>query len=183
VEGRTKGQKMKSKERLKDYPIHESMRGYFGRALYKEMAKNENIWLVTGDLGYKMFDPHFEDFPERVINVGASEQAGVGICVGLALQGKIPVFYSITNFTLYRPFEFIRNYIDHDKIKVILVGAGRDDDYKEDGWTHQSPDARQVIGCFPNISNFWPRNKEIAVEDLLLALDLDGPSFIGLRRR
>jgi len=96
---------MKSKERLKDYPLHESMRGYFGRALYKEMASNEDIWLVTADLGYKMFDSHFEDFPERVINVGASEQAGVGICVGLALQGKIPVFYSITNFTLYRPFE------------------------------------------------------------------------------
>jgi len=173
---------MKSKERLEHYPTHESMRGYFGRALYEEMANNENIWLISADLGYRMFDPHFEDFKERVINVGASEQAGVGICVGLALQGKIPVFYSITNFTLYRPFEFIRNYIDNEKTKVILVGAGRDDDYKEDGWTHQSPDAQKVLGCFPNISKFWPKDKETAVEDLKLTLDIDGPSFISLRR-
>jgi len=168
------------------FPIeerHESMRGYFAHALFKEMEDNENVWLLTADLGYKMFDKHFKHFPDRVKNCGASEQAMLGVAVGLSLRGKVVVCYSITNFILYRPFEFIRNYIDHDKIKVILVGAGRDDDYKEDGWTHQSPDARQVIGCFPNISNFWPRNKEIAVEDLLLALDLDGPSFIGLRRR
>jgi len=174
---------MKSKERLKDYPLHESMRGYFGRALYKEMASNEDIWLVTADLGYKMFDSHFEDFPERVINVGASEQAGVGICVGLALQGKIPVFYSITNFTLYRPFEFIRNYIDHDKIKVILVGAGRDDDYKEDGWTHQSPDAQRVLDCFPSIRQYFPESKEEAPIATSEAFELNGPSFISLRRK
>ena len=168
------------------FPIeerHESMRGYFAHALFKEMEDNENVWLLTADLGYKMFDKHFKHFPDRVKNCGASEQAMLGVAVGLSLRGKVVVCYSITNFILYRPFEFIRNYIDHDKIKVILVGAGRDDDYKEDGWTHQSPDAQRVLDCFPSIRQYFPESKEEAPIATSEAFELNGPSFISLRRK
>lgn len=173
---------MKNKERLKHYPLHESMRGYFGRALYKEMVKNPDIWIVMADLGYKLFDPHFEDFGDRVINCGASEQAGVGICVGLALQGKIPFFYSITNFSVYRPYEWLRNYLDYERINVKIIGAGRDDDYKEDGWTHQSPDVKQILDTLPNIQQFWPETKE-EMDTIIHQVVTNGkPSFISLRR-
>ena len=173
---------MKSKERLAEYPLHESMRGYFGKALYKEMAANENIWLVTADLGYKMFDPHFEDFKDRVINVGASEQAGVGICVGLALKGKIPFFYSITNFSLYRPYEWLRNYAEHERVPIKIVGAGRDNDYEHDGWTHQSPDAPKILASLPHIQEYWPENKEEMDKVIHEVVTNGSPSFISLRR-
>ena len=120
-------------ERLKNYPLHDSYRGYFGRALYKEMAKNPKVVLLTADLGYKLFDPHFEDFPQQCISVGASEQAMLGIGVGMALKGLIPFCYSITPFLLYRPAEWIRNYLHHEKIPVKLVGAGVGKDDLEDG--------------------------------------------------
>ena len=41
----------------------------------------------------------------------------MGMATGLALENKIPVVYSITPFIIYRPFEFIRNYLDHEKIR------------------------------------------------------------------
>lgn len=170
------------KEVLFPQERHESMRGYFSAELYEQMAKDERIWLVTCDLGYKMFDHHFKDFPERTINVGAAEQAGVGIGVGLALEGKIPVVYSITNFVLYRPFEFIRNYLEHEKIPVKLVGAGRDLDYKDDGFTHQSQDAKQVLSCFPSISQYWPETKDEVTKNVQEMLFNDKPSFLNLAR-
>lgn len=158
------------------------MRGYFGRALYKEMANNENIWLVTADLGYKMFDPHFADFPDRTINVGAAEQAGVGICVGLALRDKTPFFYSITNFSLYRPFEWLRNYIDHEKMDIKIIGAGRDDDYSHDGFTHQSRDARAVLDILTGVKQYWPETKE-EMDQVIHEVATNGlPSFVSLRR-
>jgi len=65
---------------------HNSQRGYFAGLLYNTMIDDPDIWLIVGDLGFGMFDRIKEDFPERYINVGAAEFAGVGICVGLALE-------------------------------------------------------------------------------------------------
>ena len=162
---------------------HESQRGYFAYELHKQMAKNKDIVVLSGDLGYRMLDGIREDYPDRFLNCGASEQAMIGVAVGMAYRGKIPVVYSITNFVLYRPFEFIRNYIDHEGVKVILAGAGRDKSYTHDGYTHWCEDAKQVLSCFPNIRQYWPDDKKIVPSMLREMLTREGPSFISLERK
>jgi len=59
-----------------------------------------------------------EDYPQRFLNTGAIRQAMMGIAVGLALEGKIPFVYTNLPFLLYRPFETLRNYVDHERIPV-----------------------------------------------------------------
>lgn len=167
---------------IEEYPVHNSQRGFFGRELYYQMKENKDIVLITGDLGYKLFDRHRDEFPDRFFNVGAAEQAMIGIAVGMAYQGKIPVVYSITNFLLYRPFEFIRNYIDKEKLHIILAGGGRDRDYEHDGFTHHSEDAKQVLKCFPNIKQLWPETNEEAAIALDQGLEEKSPLFISLKR-
>src|SRR3990167_6033213 len=132
------------------------IRKVFANALYKQMVKNKNIFFITGDLGYGIFDNIMKDFPDRAYNTGAAEQAAVDICIGLALEGKIPIWYSITTFALYRPFESLRTYINKEKIKVLLVGSGRDYDYKHDGWSHDASDAKYFLDGLPNIHQHWP---------------------------
>jgi transketolase len=161
---------------------HESQRGYFAFELYEQMKENKDIVLITGDLGYGMFDAIRDEFPDRFFNVGAAEQAMIGIAVGMAYQGKIPVVYSITNFLLYRPFEFIRNYINKEKLHIILAGGGRDRDYSHDGLTHWSEDAKQVLKCFPNIKQLWPESNEEAAIALDQGLEEKEPLFISLKR-
>jgi transketolase len=158
------------------------MRGQFFFDLYEVMAKNDKVWLIVGDLGFGGTDRIKEDFPERFVNVGAAEQLGVGLSVGLALKDKIPFFYSITNFALYRPFEFIRNYLNYEHVPVKIVGAGRDMDYKEDGITHQSEDAHAVLDTLPDIVQCWPDTKEQVGLVIDEAIDNQRPTFISLRR-
>lgn len=147
------------------------------------MAENPNIWLVVGDLGYGIFDAHFKDFPDRCKNTGAAEVAMMGIAVGLALKGKIPFVYSITTFLLYRPFETIRLYLNHEKIPVKLVGSGRDKDYIHDGISHWSDDALKVLrNCFPNIERYWPDTKEEIPQIVEEMINNNKPSFVSLRR-
>lgn len=161
---------------------HESQRGYFAFELYEQMKENKDIVLITGDLGYGMFDAIRDEFPDRFFNVGAAEQAMIGIAVGMAYQGKVPVVYSITNFLLYRPFEFIRNYINKEKLHIILAGGGRDKDYSHDGLTHWSEDAKKVLECFPNIKQLWPESNEEAAIALDQGLEEKEPLFISLKR-
>lgn len=132
----------------------------FADVLYKEMQKNKKIWVVVGDLGYKMWDPVRKDFPNRFINVGAAEHTMMGIAVGLALDGKIPFVYSISTFLLYRPFETIRNYVNHEKIPVRLVGGAREKDYLDDGISHWPLEQKEVLKLFNNITVLWPEDVE-----------------------
>jgi transketolase len=161
---------------------HDSMRGWFAYELYKQMVKDERIWLIVGDLGYKAFDYIRRDFPERFINCGAAEQAMTGIAVGIALNGKIPIVYSITTFLLYRPFETVRNYINYEKIPVKLIGGGRDKDYLHDGISHWAEEDRKVMKIFGNIKTLWPENKEEIPQIVDKMINDQNPWYLNLKR-
>ena len=158
------------------------MRGWFAYELHSQMLKNPKVWLVTGDLGFGMFDKIKRDFPERFINVGAAEQAMIGVSIGMAYEGIIPVTYSITPFLLYRPFETIRNYINHEKIPVKLIGSGRDKDYAHDGISHWAEEDRKIIRIFKNIKAKWPEKMEEISSLLDDMIKSDKPWYVNLRR-
>mgnify|MGYP003629310248 CR=1 FL=1 len=75
------------------------MRKKFSSLLYEEMAVNDNIVVLTGDLGYGLWDKIKLDFPDRFYNVGSAEQLMVGMAVGLAMEGKCtpspPLFFIV----------------------------------------------------------------------------------------
>lgn len=158
------------------------MRKAFQKALYKQMKENSQIFLLLGDLGYKIFDNHRAAFPQRVVNCGAAEQAMLDIAVGLAYDGKIPFCYSITPFLIYRPFETIRTYIDYENLPVKLVGSGRNRDYKHDGISHWADDVGLYLNNFKNVKQFWP-NKVSQVSGMVKEMVANNsPSFISLSR-
>jgi len=137
------------------------MRRQFADFIYKTISNNKNVIIVTGDLGYKMWDRIRSDFPDNFINVGSAEQLMIGVCVGLAREEKIPIAYSITPFLLYRPFELIRNYIHNENINVKLVGAGRGMDYAHDGFSHWDFTDINILSNFPNIGIYKPQINNI----------------------
>ena len=158
------------------------MRRTFADLVYEEMLKNPNIYLLTGDLGYKMWDQVRSDYVGRFHNVGCSEQLLLGSGVGLALSGKIPICYSITPFLLYRPFEIIRNYLHHENISVKLAGSGRGRDYFKDEFSHWAEEDRDILSNFPNIKIFYPETKEDLKSCFRDYIDYKGPAYINLRR-
>lgn len=159
-----------------------NMRAYFASCVHAEMKKNKKIYIVVGDLGYKMWDKVRKDFPERFINVGAAEQTLIGVGVGLALNGKIPIVYSITTFLLYRPFETIRNYVNHEKIPVKLIGSGRGKDYIHDGISHWAEEDKEVMNIFKNIKSVWPDDPKEMPKLVSKMISSNKPWYINLKR-
>ena len=157
------------------------MRAQFAKLLHTEMQQNKDIFVLTGDLGYGMWGSIERDFPNRFFNVGAAEQALLDIGVGLALSGKIPILYSITPFLLFRGFETLRTYVNHENIGIKLVGSGRDKDYGDDGFSHNAEDDVVFMKKLPNIKLYHP-----SIENFIWQFDsfleAKSPAYINLTR-
>jgi len=156
------------------------MRKQFAKYLHDEMSNNEDIILMTGDLGYGLWDQIKIDYPDRFINFLSSEQLMLGAATGMALEGKIPIVYSITPFVLYRPFEWIRNYLDHEQIPVKLVGGGRDKDYGYLGFSHWGEEDIDILSVFKNIQLMKP--EELDLHTFKTFIHSTKATYINLKR-
>lgn len=159
---------------------HKSQRGFFAGQLYERMKDDPKIVVITADLGFGLFNRIRDDFPERFINVGASEQLAIGVAVGYALEGYKPFVYTITSFFL-RCAESISLYLKNEKMPVRLVGGGRDDDYKHDGVSHFGYEAQKFIKQMDFVQGY-PETKEVVPEIVNYMVDNDTPSFLSVRR-
>tara|TARA_R100001129_G_scaffold4435_2_gene4037 strand:+ start:4187 stop:4627 length:441 start_codon:yes stop_codon:yes gene_type:complete len=146
------------------------------------MATQSNIVVLTADLGYGLWDRIKIDYPDRFIDVGASEQLLIGAAVGLSMEGKIPIAYSITSFLLYRGFEFIRNYIHHEKWPVVLAGGGRDKDYGYLGYSHWAEEDIEVLTNLRNINLYKPVDEQAMYQDVNTILEKKSPCYINLSK-
>lgn len=158
------------------------MRKQFAELLFEEMAINKDIYVVTGDLGYGLWDKIKDNYSDRFFNVGSSEMAMMGMGVGLAMEGKIPFVYSITPFAIYRPFEMIRNYLDHEQIPVNIVGGGRNQDYGYLGFSHWSEDDVKFMTKFESVRSFWPNTDSDLEEAFKFSLTKERATYINLKR-
>jgi transketolase C-terminal domain/subunit len=62
-----------------------------------------------------------------------------------------------------RPFEWIRNYLNHEQVPVKLVGGGRDKDYGYLGFSHWAEEDIDIMSNFKNIELFKPKELNEAI--------------------
>ena len=92
------------------------MRNIFAETLYQCAVEDERIHIVVADISPAGPMAKFQkEYPGRFINVGVAEQVMIGMAAGLALDGKKPFAYTIATFSLYRPFEMVRNDLEVSK--------------------------------------------------------------------
>lgn len=157
------------------------MRREFADELYEQMGNDTNIMLLVGDLGYKVFDKHFETYPDRCINCGAAEQSMLDVAVGLTYSGKKVFCYTITPF-YYRAFETIRTYLVHEQLPIVLIGSGRDNDYIHDGYSHDASDIRSILTALGGITMFFPESTLAIPMIMKSSLKSSAPVFISLKK-
>lgn len=154
------------------------MRDVFSQTLVDLTLKNENIYLLTGDHGYALFDELRKSNPERYINAGVAEQNMVGVAAGMAKAGLIPIVYGLSSFVPIRVLEQIKLDICFENLKVILIGDGAGVVYSKLGVSHQSFEDISSLRALPNIRILSPSDKyemKLCLED---AVKYNGPTYI-----
>ena len=146
------------------------------------MSQDEKIVVLTADLGYGLLDNIRKDYSDRFYNTASSEQLMIGMAVGYALENKIPICYSISPFVLYRPFEFVRNYLNHEKIPVKLVGGGRNRDYGYLGFSHWADDDLKIYSAFENIKLYKPDDELKLIDIYSEFIYNTQPAYLNLKK-
>jgi transketolase len=133
------------------------MRDTFARTLYQIAKTKPNVFIVVADISPAgSMGPFREEFPDRFVNVGVSEQCMIGVCAGLALRGCTPFAYSIATFSTYRPFEQIRVDLCYQNLPVTVVGIGGGVSYSTLGGTHHAQEDIGVLSALPNMAIVAP---------------------------
>jgi transketolase len=61
------------------------MRREFGKVILELARDDPSIYLLTGDIGFSIFDDYRKEFPDRFKNIGICEQSLISIAAGFAL--------------------------------------------------------------------------------------------------
>lgn len=137
----------------------ETFQEVFGRTLVALARKNKNIVAITpAMLSGSALTAMKNEMPDRVFDVGITEQHAVTFSAGLAADGLIP-FCTIYSTFLQRAYDQVIHDVALQKLNVVfcidragVVGA--------DGPTHHGAFDISFLRCIPNIIGASPMDLE-----------------------
>lgn len=152
------------------------MKKAFFDTLLELVKENSDLVFIKADTAYV---PQLQAAcPNQYLDVGIAEQNMIGVAAGMALEGKVPITYSIVNFSSMRCLEQIRNTVAYHKLNVKVVSCGAGFDYGFLGATHHATEDLGLMRGMPNMVVFSPCDSYETVAVLKAAVQLDGPCFI-----
>ena len=158
------------------------MRDTFVRTLVELAKEDKNIELVTGDLGFGVLKPFWEQCPDQFTNAGIAEQNMTSVAAGMALTGKNVFTYSIGNFPTLRCIEQIRNdcAYHHANVKVVCIGGGFV--YGSLGMSHQATEDLAILRALPDVVVLAPADLVEAEECTKALAKYRGTAYLRLGR-
>lgn len=158
------------------------MRDTFVKTLIELAKKDKNIELITGDLGFGILKPFWEQCPDQFTNSGIAEQNMTTLAAGMALEGKTVFTYSIGNFPTLRCLEQIRNDCAYHNanVKVVCIGGGFV--YGSLGMSHHATEDLAILRALPDVVVMAPADLVEAEECTKALVEYKGTAYLRLGR-
>lgn len=160
------------------------MRNTFASTFYDLGKVDPRLAVVVADISPAGSIAKFrEDFPDRFINTGVAEQIMIGLVAGMAMRGLRPFAYTIATFSVFRPYEMIRDDLCYQDLPVTVVGIGGGVTYSTLGATHQAVEDVAVMSSLPNMQVCAPCDPaETAAATRYLAQKNMHPCYLRLAK-
>jgi transketolase len=130
----------------------------FGKILAELATSNSNLYFLDADLEKSCrLTELAQQFPDRFLEVGISEQDMTSIAAGIGLNGGIPVVNTYASF-YKRSLDQIFACVT-EKVPVIFAGHYSGIDYFTDGKSHQSVNDIGLLRAIGGIDIFEPVNE------------------------
>lgn len=158
------------------------MRDTFVKTLIELAQNDKNIELITGDLGFGVLKPFWEQCPDQFTNAGIAEQNMTSMAAGMALEGKTVFTYSIGNFPTLRCLEQIRNDCAYHNANVKIVCIGGGFVYGSLGMSHQATEDLAILRALPDVVVMAPADLVEAEECTRALAEYKGIAYLRLGR-
>jgi transketolase len=154
----------------------------FVSVLMEQAKTDEKIFLITPDMGFSVFEPFMETYPDRFLNVGVAEQNAIGIAVGLAFSGFKPFVYSIAPFMLMRCYEQVRLGAAYMQANIKIVGSGGGVAYGPQGTTHHIIEDFAIAKVLPGMIVCAPADSIEARQIFEQSVSIMSPMYIRIAK-
>lgn len=158
------------------------MRDTFVKTLVELAKKDKRIELITGDLGFGVLKPFWEQCPDQFTNAGIAEQNMTSVAAGMALEGKTVFTYSIGNFPTLRCLEQIRNDCAYHNANVKIVCIGGGFVYGSLGMSHQATEDLAILRSLPDVIVMAPADLVEAEACTRALAEYKGTAYLRLGR-
>ncbi|MGB0581540.1 MAG: transketolase family protein [Limisphaerales bacterium] len=159
------------------------MRNAFAQEITKLAGERDEIVLLSGDIGNRLFDKYKEAASDRFYNCGVAEANMIGMAAGLAMKGLRPICYTIAPFITYRCMEQIRIDLCYHEQPVLVVGTGSGLAYASLGTTHHSCEEMGMLRLLPTMTVLAPADANEVRALLNASLKLKGPAYMRIGKK
>ncbi len=111
---------------------------------------------ISGSITISNFYAGHPERKPRWISMGIAEQSATAAAVGLARDGKLPVFGTYATFAAARNLDQIRVSVCYGNFNVLIAGAHGGVSVGPDGATHQALEGLFAMCGLPNMSVVVP---------------------------
>ena len=164
----------------------EPTRKGFGQSLQNNGDDERVVCLgldISGSITISDFYAGKPERKNRWISMGIAEQSATAAAVGLAREGKLPVFGTYGTFAAARNLDQIRVSICYGNFNVLIAGAHGGVSVGPDGATHQALEDLFAMCGLPNMSVVVPCDAiETRKATDYLLLQHVGPKYIRFAR-
>lgn len=157
-------------------------RAMFGKFMLELANTNKNLIVLSADLGRSSgLDRFKQEYPEKYISIGISEQNLIGIASGLAKQGHKVFVTSFAPFLSMRASEQIRmnlGYMAHN-VNIVALGSGLSMGFL--GNSHFGLEDLAIMRTIPGLNIISPADcLELKKTLSFLCIKNFGPTYIRL---
>lgn len=148
-----------------------------------ELAKiDPRVVFVGSDLGKGVLDKFKKEMPDRFIMEGISEAHIIGMCAGLAMEGKIPYMNTIATFISRRAYEQVVLDVCLHNLPVRMISNGGGVVYAPLGPTHLAIEDMAILRTVPNMTIIAPADPQEMIALMKLTLDYKGPVYVRVAK-
>jgi len=161
----------------------ESQRSYFAKALIELGEQNPDVVVVGADTTESIKTMDFgKKFPDRLFNVGISEQSMVSLAAGLAAAGKVAFASTYAVFGAAHTYNVIRQSVAYTKLPVKLFCSHAGLTVGPDGATHQLNEDIGLMRGLPNMAVLVPADGPQTAKATHAAAAWPGPVYCRFSR-
>ena len=148
-----------------------------------ELAKlDPDMRVVVADsIAIASLDRFYNNYPDRVINAGISEQSMIGIAAGLSSEdGRAVYACTYAAFALVKAIEFVRHNLAYHQFNVKIVGNSAGFAMETLSISHWATEDLAMARALPNLTILSAADSLEAIKMVMAAHDIQGPVYVRL---